>query len=157
MRASVITFPTLVQDFFLKRLIEQRGVSARTVESYRDTFELLFIFVERRIGKKASALSLNDLDAPLVLDFLDYLESERHNGPRTRNARLTAIRSFMRYVAVRDRVTGRGPAGHRHSLEALRSTGPRLPLARGDNRTPQRSRSEHLEWTARRGSVRDDV
>lgn len=102
MRASVITFPTLIQDFFLKRLIEQRGVSARTVESYRDTFELLFVFVEGRTGKKASALSLSDLDAPLVLDFLDYLESERHNGPRTRNARLTAIRSFMRYVAVRD-------------------------------------------------------
>lgn len=102
MRASAITFPALVQDFFLKRLIEQRGVSARTVESYRDTFELLFVFVERRTGKKASSLSLSDLDAPLVLDFLDYLESERHNGPRTRNVRLTAIRSFMRYVSVRD-------------------------------------------------------
>ena len=81
---------------------QQRGASARTVESYRDAFELLFGFVEQRTGKPPSALVLADLDAPLVLDFLDHLETERGNSARTRNARLAAIHSFMRYAAVRD-------------------------------------------------------
>jgi site-specific recombinase XerD len=95
-------FPVLVQDFFLRRLIAQRGASARTVEAYRDAFELLLGFVENRTGKPPSALALADLDAPLVLDFLDHLETRRGNSARTRNARLAAIHSFMRYAAVRD-------------------------------------------------------
>jgi integrase/recombinase XerD len=101
-RPPQIAFPVLVQDFFLRRLVAQRGASARTVESYRDAFELLLGFTEQRTGKPPSALQLGDLDAPLVLDFLDYLETERGNSVRTRNARLAAIHSFMRYVAVRD-------------------------------------------------------
>ncbi len=102
MRPAQIGFPQLVQDFFLRRLVAQRGASARTVEAYRDAFELLLGFTERRTGKPPSALSLADLDAPLVLDFLDYLETERGNAVRTRNARLAAIHSFMRYAAIRD-------------------------------------------------------
>ena len=68
-----------MQDFFLRRLVPQRGASARTVEAYRDAFELLFGFAEQRTGKPPSALCLADLDAPLVLDFLDHLETERGN------------------------------------------------------------------------------
>ena len=102
MRAPQIGFAQLVQDFFLRRLVAQRGASARTVEAYRDAFELLFGFAEQRTGKPASALALADLDAPLVLDFLDHLETERGNSVRTRNARLAAIHSFMRYAAMRD-------------------------------------------------------
>jgi len=102
MRAPQIGFPQLVQDFFLQRLITQRGASARTVESYRDAFELLFGYLEMHTGTSPSALQMADLDAPLVLDFLDHLETDRHNSARTRNARLAAIHSFMRYVAVRD-------------------------------------------------------
>lgn len=101
-RAPQIGFPQLVQDFFLRRLVEQRGASARTVESYRDAFELLFGFIEQRMGKSPSAVELADLNAPLVLDFLDHLETERGNSTRTRNARLAAIHSFMRYAAIRD-------------------------------------------------------
>jgi len=101
-RAPQIGFAQLVQDFFLRRLIAQRGASARTVESYRDAFELLFGFIEQRTGKPAAALQLVDLDAPVVLDFLDHLENRRGNSVRTRNARLAAIHSFMRYAAVRD-------------------------------------------------------
>jgi integrase/recombinase XerD len=101
-RAQQIGFAQLLQDFFLRRLMQQRGVSVRTVESYRDAFELLLGFVEQRTGKSPSALQLADLDAPLVLDFLDHLETGRGNTTRTRNARLAAIHSFMRYAAVRD-------------------------------------------------------
>ncbi|MDQ3343615.1 MAG: site-specific integrase [Actinomycetota bacterium] len=102
MRAQQIGFAQLLQDFFLRRLVQQRGVSGRTVESYRDAFELLLGFVEQRTGKSPSTLQLADLDAPLVLDFLDHLETGRGNTTRTRNARLAAIHSFMRYAAVRD-------------------------------------------------------
>lgn len=102
MRAPQIAFPTLVQDFFLRYLVGQRGASARTIESYRDAFELLFGFIEQQTGKVPSALQLADLDAPVVLDFLDHLETVRGNTTRTRNARLAAIHSFMRYATVRD-------------------------------------------------------
>ncbi|HVQ48567.1 MAG TPA: site-specific integrase [Mycobacterium sp.] len=102
MRAPQIGFPQLVQDFFLRRLLAQRGASARTIEAYRDAFELLFGYLEQHTGRPPSALRLADLDAPAVLDFLDYLETGRGNTPRTRNARLAAIHSFMRYAALRD-------------------------------------------------------
>jgi integrase/recombinase XerD len=101
-RTPQITFPVLVQDFFVQRLTAQRGASARTVEAYRDGFELLLGYLEKRTGKPPSALCLADLDAPVVLDFLDHLQTERGNSVRTRNARLAAIHSFMRYAALRD-------------------------------------------------------
>lgn len=102
MRPPQIPFPTLLQDFFLQRLVAERGASPRTIASYRDAFELLLRFTEKQTGKAASALTLPDLDAPLVLRFLDHLETERHNSPRSRNTRLAAIRSFMRYASLRD-------------------------------------------------------
>jgi site-specific recombinase XerD len=62
----------------------------------------LLLFTERRIGKPPTAVALADLDASLVLAFLDHLEAERGNSARTRNARLTAIRSFLGYAARHD-------------------------------------------------------
>jgi len=103
--AGTVGFPVLVQDFFLRRLVQQRGASARTIESYRDAIRLLITFVELRTGKPPSALQLADLDAPLVLDFLDHLETDRGNSVRTRNARLAAIHSFMHYASLRDPTT----------------------------------------------------
>jgi len=97
-----ISFPALLQDFFQRRLIAERGVSTHTIASYRATFELLFRYLEQRTGRTASALTLEDLDAPAILAFLDHLETERGNSPRTRNLRLTAMRSFWRYASVRD-------------------------------------------------------
>jgi integrase/recombinase XerD len=99
---AAIGFPALLQGFFQCRLVTERGASAHTIASYRDTFELLLRYVELRTGRTPSALTLDDLDAPTVLSFLDHLETERGNSPRTRNLRLTAIRSFMRHVSVRD-------------------------------------------------------
>ena len=100
--AAGVGFPVLVQDFFLRRLVQQRGASARTVESYRDALRLLITFAGGRTGTAPSALQLADLDAPLILDFLDHLENDRGNSVRTRNARLAAIHSFMHYAALRD-------------------------------------------------------
>jgi site-specific recombinase XerD len=96
------SFATLLQRFFAEHLTQHRSVSPRTIAAYRDTFRLLLLFTERRIGKAPTAVVLADFDAPLVLAFLDHLEAERGNGARTRNARLTAIRSFLGYAAHHD-------------------------------------------------------
>ncbi len=101
-RPPQIAFPALLQEFFQQRLIAQRGASTQTIASYRDTFELLLRYTEQSTGRSPTTLALDDLDAPRVLAFLDHLETERGNSPRTRNLRLTAIRSFMRYASLRD-------------------------------------------------------
>src|SRR3989454_1444195 len=93
-------FPTLLESFFTKRLIAQRRASPHTIGSYRDTFRLLLQFAEKRLGKAPSRLTLEDLHVPFLGVFLDNLESARANGARSRNLRLTAIRSFFRYIAL---------------------------------------------------------
>lgn len=93
---------TLVQGFFCERLLSQRNASPQTVASYRDTFRLLLAFTASRVRRCPSQLDLNDLDAPAILCFLQYLEQNRGNSIRTRNTRLAAIRSFMRYVSYHD-------------------------------------------------------
>lgn len=92
--------PTL-EAFFTERLIGQRHASPNTVAAYRDAWRLLLRFAHERTGKEPNHLDIADLDAALVAGFLDHLEQQRHNGIRTRNARLAAIRSFFRYAALR--------------------------------------------------------
>jgi site-specific recombinase XerD len=90
--------PTL-QAFFTDRLARQRQASPRTVAAYRDTFRLLLAFAQRHIAKAPFALGFEHLEATLIVAFLNHIEADRHNSPRTRNARLAAIRSFFRYAA----------------------------------------------------------
>jgi len=92
--------PTL-QAFFTDRLVRQRQVSPRTIESYKDTFRLLLSFVQQTTGKAPAVLDWNDLDEAVISGFLDHLETHRGNSARTRNLRLTAIRSLFRYAALR--------------------------------------------------------
>lgn len=98
---SSSSFAALVQEFFCQRLTAQRNASADTVASYRDTFRLLLAFAEERLRKAPVDMAVSDMDPSLVLDFLDHLEKTRGNRVRTRNLRLTAIRSFMKFVASR--------------------------------------------------------
>ncbi|WP_373507990.1 site-specific integrase [Thiocapsa sp.] len=93
------SFAALLEGFFTQRLIQQRQASEHTIASYRDTFRLLLQFIHKRLRKAPSSLALEDIDAPLVVAFLDELESGRGVTARTRNLRLTAIRSFFSYVA----------------------------------------------------------
>ena len=92
--------PTL-QSFFTERLVSQRRVSSPTIASYRDSLRLLLAFAQQRTGKPPSALDWADLDTGLITAFLDHLETQRHNTTRTRNLRLTAIRSLFTYAALR--------------------------------------------------------
>jgi len=91
-----------LEAFFTERLQRQRHASPNTVASYRDTFRLLLIFAKERLGLQPSRLKLRDLDGPLISSFLDHLEEARGNSIRTRNARLAAIRSFFRFVALEE-------------------------------------------------------
>jgi site-specific recombinase XerD len=88
-----------MQRFFVERLVRQLRASPHTVAGYRDTFRLLFRFAEASLGRKPSELDIEDLDVNLVGQFLDYLEEERKNSPRSRNTRLAALRGFFHYVA----------------------------------------------------------
>lgn len=90
-----------ISAFLRERLPVQRGASPHTCESYAYSFQLLFEFASRRFGVTPSRLYLEQIDARLVMDFLAYLESERSNSASTRNARLAAIKSFMRFIEFR--------------------------------------------------------
>ncbi len=90
----------LLEGFFKKRLISQRRVSPHTIASYRDTFRLLLSFAQQRLKLAPSKMGLADLNAPFLTDFLESLERARSNKARTRNLRLTAIRSFLRFAAL---------------------------------------------------------
>lgn len=92
--------PTL-QAFFTDRLARQRRASPRTVAAYRDTFRLLLGYASRQVGTPPGGLDIADLDATMIGAFLDHLEHDRGNSPRTRNARLAAIRSLFGYASTR--------------------------------------------------------
>jgi site-specific recombinase XerD len=90
-----------ITAFLRERLPVERRASAHTCATYAYAFQLLFAFTGHRLKIAPSALQLEHLDAPLVLAFLEHLQQQRGNGARTRNARLAAIKSFMRYVEYR--------------------------------------------------------
>jgi len=99
---SIATLPALLQSFFTERLLTQRQVSTHTIASYRDTFRLLLRFAQGERHKRPSELNLSDLDADLIGSFLTSLEQQRRCSARTRNARLTAIRSFFYYASFQE-------------------------------------------------------
>jgi integrase/recombinase XerD len=96
------SFSALVQGFFTDRLLRQRRASPHTVAGYRDTFRLLLQFAAGRLGKMPSRLTLEELDAAFIGDFLDHLEKERRNSARSRNTRLAAIHAFFHYVSFQE-------------------------------------------------------
>lgn len=91
----------LITAFLREHMPAERGYSAHTCETYTHAFRLLFVFASERLGERPSQLCLEQIDATLVLDFLAHIEQQRGNGAATRNARLAAIKAFMRYVELR--------------------------------------------------------
>ena len=98
MTQSTLLAP-LLERFFLERLINQRQASVHTVKSYRDTFRQLLVFTQQRLKVQPSQLNFEQLDAPLIADFLEALETERKISVRSRNQRLAAVHSLFRYAA----------------------------------------------------------
>ena len=92
----------LLERFFTQRLMQQRQVSPHTISSYRDAFRLLLNFTQQRLYKPPSRLRFEEIDAPLIVAFLDHLEKRRGLSVRSRNLRLTAIHSFFRYASFEE-------------------------------------------------------
>jgi site-specific recombinase XerD len=93
-----VSFAALLERFFTQRLMQQRQASPHTISSYRDSFRQFLKFVQQRLHKSPSRLNFEEIDAPLIVAFLDGLE--KHGlSVRSRNLRLTAFHSFFRYAA----------------------------------------------------------
>jgi site-specific recombinase XerD len=104
------SFPALVQTFFAEYLTQQRALSPCTVAAYRDTFMLFLDFTTSHCGKSPAAMTMTDITPEVILAFLDHLEQDRHNAVRSRNARLAALRSFLKFASHRD-------VSHLHTIE----------------------------------------
>jgi len=102
MKAAAPSLGPHLQAFFTEHLTRHKRVSPQTLASVRDSFRLLLEFLRTRTGIEPAALQLTDVDASAILAFLDHLEQQRGNSVRSRNVRLSAIRTFFRYVALRD-------------------------------------------------------
>lgn len=90
--------PDLVQRFFAHYLVCQRNLSTHTRDGYRDTFRLLLVFLSQRYHRPIDQLTLDSINPEAILAFLDYLQNTRGNTARTRNVRLAAVRTFVRFV-----------------------------------------------------------
>lgn len=91
----------LVTRFLREHLPVALGASPNTCEAYATTYRLLFEFASAQLGTRPSKLHLEQLDMPLIAKFLEHIEVARRNSPSTRNARLAAIKAFMRFVEYR--------------------------------------------------------
>ena len=89
----------IVYSFFEDYLKCQKGLRPSTVKSYRDTLRLFLKFVAVEAHRKITQLSLCDITAEHVRRFLNSLEEDRHNHIRSRNQRLSALRTFFEYLA----------------------------------------------------------
>ena len=96
------SFPLLVQMFFTEYMVEQRALSPNTVATYRDAFVLFLSFAQSQSGKSPERMALVDITPELILAFLEHLEHERHNTVLSRNARLAALRAFLKFASHRD-------------------------------------------------------
>src|SRR5215469_11492920 len=103
-RAMATDFAVMLHRYLTAHLAGMRGCSPNTIASYRDAFKLLIVFFSdvRSIPPDKLALDLIDDDA--VTGFLNWLETERHNGISTRNQRLAAVSSFFRWMQSQDPV-----------------------------------------------------
>lgn len=109
----------------------QRNVSTNTIKSYRDTFKLLLTYCRDYHLVPAERLCLKDIDKPLVLDFLGWLEEHRHNGISTRNQRLACIHGFYRYLHTED------PTGLLQYQQILSIPSKKAPAATVSHLTPE--------------------
>jgi integrase/recombinase XerD len=87
--------------FLREHLPRERKASPHTCEAYAYAFQLLVCFAADRLKIRPSHLTVEQLDVPLVLAFLEHIEAERRCTARTRNARLAAIHSFFHFLEYR--------------------------------------------------------
>ncbi len=98
-KKPIVSLQALVQNFFQKYLTVERNVKHHTVLSYRDGLMLFLRYARQHFKCSVEQLDHKVLDVEVVRSFLSWLETDRKCGPRTRNQRLAAIKSFVHYVA----------------------------------------------------------
>jgi site-specific recombinase XerD len=96
---TFFSLAALLERFFTQRLMQQRQASPHTIKSYRDTFRQFLKFAAQRLHKPPSRLDFAEIDAPLIMAFLNDLEKRQRISIRSRNLRLTALHSFFRFAA----------------------------------------------------------
>ena len=89
-----------VYRYFTEYLPGIKGVSSQTVKTYKDAFKIFIKFSSNHLSKAVTELKVEDIAPALILSFLDYLEQQRENSTRTRNARLAALKSFARMLRL---------------------------------------------------------
>lgn len=93
-----------IKRFFSHYLPVQKGLSLNTILAYRDAVKLLLCYVADTVRIPVDRLAVEDITEKRVLDFLDQCEQKRGCSPRTRNARLAAIRCLFDYIARQEPV-----------------------------------------------------
>src|SRR5580658_6473396 len=91
-------FAKYLSRFLTKYLPGERNVSPNTILAYRDTFVQFITFMKEQKGIGAHKLTLDKITKDTVVEFLDWLQQNRHCSNATRNYRLAAIRSFFSYL-----------------------------------------------------------
>lgn len=120
-----IGFMTLLEDYFETYLPYSRGLSPNTINSYKQSFLLLLRFMMDEKKKQADGIRFSDLSYDTLLDFFNWLETDRSCKPVTRNQRLSAIAAFSVYAQNRDF----------DAASIFRSAVIRIPVKRGKNKS----------------------
>jgi integrase/recombinase XerD len=92
-------FQSLLQRYFLERMMNQQKLSPCTIQAYKDTFRIFLKYMHDECGTKAVSIKIKTINADTVIEFLNYLEKNRKNKCKTVNNRLAAIKAFMEYVS----------------------------------------------------------
>ena len=107
-----------VSGFLREHMPRQRNASRHTIASYADSLMLLVRYIAECFKVRPCTITLEQLTVELIFGFLDHLEADRNNSVSTRNVRLAAIKSFLRYLEYRLPSLSRpGPAGSCHTDE----------------------------------------
>lgn len=93
-------FQYYVTKFLTSYMSSQRNLSSNTIASYADAFRLLLIYFENKVGISANKVKLEHLTRDNIIHFLDWLEEERDVSAASRNIRLAAIHSFIKYIQI---------------------------------------------------------
>ena len=95
-------FAAHLTEFLSHYLPELKNISTNTISSYCDAFRLFLGYCQDVEGMRIEKLSIDDLTPELVDHFLQWLRIERNNGTATRSQRLAAIRSFVKYLQIKE-------------------------------------------------------
>lgn len=93
-------FSYYLSHFLKEYLVVERNVSSKTIRSYKTTFQMLITYFVEEKNMKLTDITFENVTKEMILDFLNYLETEKKNSIRTRNQRLAAIHSFYQYCSV---------------------------------------------------------